>query len=110
MAKEAAEAFVKRYASDEAFRTRVNGLDSPQAIRTFLDEQGLGQFTRQELEDARSAASAAGELSDAELEAVAGGAWYVWDQSTTCESSYTGDDSGEVNCSGAYSVTCSSVW
>jgi len=80
MAKEAAEAFVKRYGSDEAFRTKVNGLDSPQAIRAFLDEQGFGQFTREELEDARTAASASGELSDAELEAVAGGAWgWAWE-------------------------------
>jgi len=104
MAKEAAEAFVKRYASDEAFRTRVNGLDSPQAIRTFLDEQGLGQFTRQELEDARTAASASGELSDAELEAVAGGAWGVEFQ-VDC-SGYCALLIGE--CESGYS--CTSVW
>ena len=74
MAKDVAEAFVKRYGGDEEFRNKVNGLDSPDAIRAFLDEEGLGQFTRQELESARTS----GELSDAELEAVAGGAWGVF--------------------------------
>ncbi len=77
MAQEAAAAFVKRYGRDEAFRTKVTGLDGPQAIRNHLDQEGFGQFTRQELEEARKAASASGELSDTELDAVAGGAWGV---------------------------------
>ena len=105
MAKDAAEAFVKRYGSDEAFRNKVNGLDSPQAIRAHLDEEGFGQFTRQELEGARSAASASGELSDTELEAVAGGAW---GDSTRCESGYKERPYGD-SCTSGYS-TCSAQW
>jgi len=101
MAKEAAAAFVKRYGNDEAFRTKVNGLDSPQAIRGLLDQEGFGQFTREELEDARKAANAGGELSDVELEAVAGGSWARW------ESSCAQVDVLNVYCSG---VACTSVW
>jgi len=103
MAKEAAGAFVKRYGSDEAFRNKVNGLDSPQAIRGLLDQEGFGQFTREELEDARKAANAGGELSDVELEAVAGGAWYTWEKE--CESGYS---TSSGNCASGY--TCTSVW
>jgi predicted ribosomally synthesized peptide with nif11-like leader len=100
MAKQAAEAFVKRYGSDEAFRKKVNGLDSPAAVRGYLNQQGLGLFTRRELEDARGAA---GELSDAELETVAGGAWgATW--GLDCETGYK--SSGE--CEAKY--TCTSVW
>ncbi len=110
MAKEAAEAFVKRYASDEAFRNKVGGLDSPQAIRTVLDQEGFGQFTRQELEDARKAATASGELSDAELDAVAGGSWgveYTYDGG--CSNGHT-DEGGNVTCPSAYYHICTSVW
>ena len=103
MAKEAAAAFVKRYGSDEAFRTKVNELNSPQAIRAFLDQEGFGQFTRQELEDARTAASASDELSDAELEAVAGGDWgVVFDYKCTSRFSSSSDY--------CPTQTCTSVW
>jgi len=106
MAKEAAAAFVKRYGSDEAFRNRVNGFDGPQAIRTFLDQEGFGQFTREELEDARGAASASGVLSDADLEAVAGGAWMVWQADCDqVEGSVLGNAPDSCQ-----SYTCTSVW
>ena len=100
MAKEAAAAFVKRYGSDEAFRKKVNGFEGPQAIRTFLDQEGFGQFTREELEDARKAANASGELSDAELEAVAGGSWSV------C---YVVKDSSDQD-SDYHQLDCKAVW
>jgi len=103
MAKEAAAAFVKRYGSDEAFRNKVNALDSPQAIRAHLDEQGFGTFTRQELDDAHKAAGASGELSDTELDAVAGGAWGMeWTADCTGYCQIVGQ------CESGYS--CSSVW
>jgi len=110
MASEAAETFVKRYGSNEAFRNKVSGLDSPQAIRAYLDQEGFGQFTRQELEDARTAASTSGELSDAQLEAVAGGAWGAeWDY--TCD----GHKSGDPSCPTVHRESCdvhecTSVW
>ncbi len=100
MAKEAADAFVKRYGSDEAFRNKVNGLGSPEAIRAYLDQEGFAQFTREELEDARKAASTTGELSGAELEAVAGGAWGAIFESSC-------DRQSAVYCQG---VECISVW
>jgi len=101
MAKEAAEAFVKRYASDEAFRDKVNTFEGPGATRTFLHQERFGEFTREELEDARKGASASGELSDAELEAVAGGAWGV-------EFEWSCDRDSLFECHEGYS--CSSVW
>ncbi len=102
MAKEAAAAFVKRYGSDEAFRTKVTGLDGPQAIRNYLDQEGFGQFTRQELDDARKTASASGELSDTELDAVAGGAWGAgWEKDCTGYSVIGACESG---------YQCTSVW
>jgi len=109
MAKEAAEAFVKRYGSDEAFRNKVNGFDGPQAIRTFLDQEGFGQFTREEFEDVRKAATDSGELSDAELEAVAGGEWGISWQ-VTCEHSYCAMIATDPCSTTASGYTCTSVW
>ena len=102
MAQEEAARFVGKYGSDEAFRKRVSAMDTPEAIRAYLDEEGFGHFTRQELGQARTAANASGVLSDAELEAVAGGAWATWDYDC---SDYSSSD---ANCAGGYS--CTSVW
>ena len=109
MAQEDAAKFVEKYGSDEAFRDKVNALDTPGDIRMYLDEEGFGEFTRQELEDARNASSADGELSDAELEAVAGGAWGV-EMSTDweCTSGYSKDGT-DMSC-GSYTESCGSVW
>jgi predicted ribosomally synthesized peptide with nif11-like leader len=108
MAKEAAEAFVKKFGSDEEFRNKVNQLRSAKAIRSFLDQEKLGQFTKQELEDARRTARASGELSDAELEAVAGGAWgAAWEYE--CKTSYSEYDV-HYDCPGINNYSCTSVW
>jgi len=106
MAKEAAEAFVKRYTSDETFRNKVTGFDPPEAARAYLDQEGFGQFSREELEDVRSAAG--GELSDVELDAVAGEAWDVvhnYDYGDYSGSKWLAADG---DCQSGY--TCTSVW
>lgn len=68
MSEDAARAFHARLKSDPAFRTAIDAAGSFANASDIIAAAGIGEFTAAELE------VVACELSDADLEAVAGGA------------------------------------
>ncbi len=65
MSLESARAFVDRFKKDEEFRQSLQDADQ-EKVRAILEAEGF-EFTEEEYDTARS------ELSDEELDAVAGG-------------------------------------
>ena len=71
MSVENAKAFLSRVASDEAFKKSLENAPNEEARKAIVKEAGY-DFTKAEMESLL-AADGEGELSDEELEAVAGG-------------------------------------
>jgi len=76
MAVKTAQALLERMASDGDFRTRVESAPDADAKKAILDAAGYGEVTPDEVQAA--GANFTHELSDAELEAVAGGSTLEW--------------------------------
>ena len=76
MAIENARKLLERMSTDEIFRTRVTDAEGIEAKKAILEEYGFGDVTPEEVEAA--GAGFGEELSDAELEAVAGGRTVDW--------------------------------
>jgi predicted ribosomally synthesized peptide with nif11-like leader len=71
-----AQELLKAVADDVVFRQELENAPNSEAKKQVLDAHGFGGITK---EDVDAAAAANGtELSDAELEAVAGGATTTW--------------------------------
>ena len=70
MSKEAAQAFVEKMKSDEAFRARVMAEEDVEARLVLIGTEGF-DCSAEEI-------GALQELGDAELDAVAGGSWCDW--------------------------------
>jgi predicted ribosomally synthesized peptide with nif11-like leader len=76
MAIENAKAFMTRLNEDADFRKKVASAPSPEAKRQVIEAAGLGGFDGNDIQSA--APDFGTELSDAELEAVAGGRVVEW--------------------------------
>jgi predicted ribosomally synthesized peptide with nif11-like leader len=66
MSIESARAYVERLKTDKDFAKQVSGFEDKEARKNFVLQAGYS-FTKEEIEEAGS------ELSDKELDAVAGG-------------------------------------
>ena len=75
MSVEQAKAFVEKLDSDKTFLTQVAGADSDESRLELAQKAGF-EFTTEELASAMGE-SASDELSEDELETVAGGAGYL---------------------------------
>ena len=75
MSNESAKAFLERIKNDEDFRKEVGDLTSAEERMNFAKVQGF-DFTKEEIDSLTS------ELSDDELDTVAGGGWMDNYQST----------------------------
>jgi predicted ribosomally synthesized peptide with nif11-like leader len=76
MANDNARALIDRMTSDEAFRNRVTGASDLNAKKAILADAGYGDVTPEQVQAAGAGFGV--ELSDAELEAVAGGRAVEW--------------------------------
>jgi len=70
-----AQALIKRMTEDEGFRKKVLKAGDPQAQKAVLAAEGFGNVSPS---DVQAAMPKNAELSDAELEAVAGGRAVEW--------------------------------
>lgn len=68
MSIESAKAFLERVQNDEDFRKELGDLPSAEERMKFAEAQGFG-FTKAEIDSLKD------ELSESELDAVAGGGW-----------------------------------
>ena len=73
MSIESVKTFYESLKSDEALQERVKAADDSATVIQIASEKGY-EFTEQELERAMQEAIVEGDLSQEELEAVAGGA------------------------------------
>jgi len=71
-----ARQLLDRMASDEDFRTRVEGAPTLDAKKAIITEAGFGDVRPEDV--AAAGVNFGHELSDAELEAVAGGRTVEW--------------------------------
>ncbi|MBR8836650.1 MAG: Nif11-like leader peptide family natural product precursor [Stigonema ocellatum SAG 48.90 = DSM 106950] len=72
MSKQAVREFYKVFQSDEALEERIKSTDSTASVIKIAAEKGY-EFTELELEAFMQESVASGELSEEELEVVAGG-------------------------------------
>jgi predicted ribosomally synthesized peptide with nif11-like leader len=78
MATPRAAELIAKISDDVVFRQRLENAGTPEARRQIFDEAGYADVTKEDLTQALQEGSPDGELSDAELEAVAGGATTQW--------------------------------
>lgn len=76
MSTNSARQLIDRISTDEEFRSRVTNASTMEAKKAVITEAGFGDVTPLEVEAA--GANFGQELSDAELEAVAGGRAVEW--------------------------------
>ena len=76
MAANTAQDLLKRMATDVVFRQRVENASTKEEKRAILNEAGYTGITAADIQEA--AKNGEFELSDAELEAVAGGKTASW--------------------------------
>jgi predicted ribosomally synthesized peptide with nif11-like leader len=76
MSSKTAQELIKKMATDVVFRQRVENAATKEEKRRILDEAGFAGITSEQIKAA--AQSGEFELSDAELEAVAGGKTASW--------------------------------
>ena len=72
MSLESAKEFTKRLMTDKAFRDKFSSIPDLAARKSAVAAAGYS-FTKEEMHEALQHAQKPGELSDAELEGVAGG-------------------------------------
>jgi predicted ribosomally synthesized peptide with nif11-like leader len=81
MAAKTAQDLIKRLSTDVVFRQRLENATSKDEKRSIIESEG---FTAISAEDVKTAAASGEfELSDAELEAVAGGRTASWVESVS---------------------------
>ncbi len=78
MATERAQELLKAISTDVKFRQTLENAESPQARRAAIDHAGFADVKTDEIKAAVKEEAGDGELSDAELESVAGGATTTW--------------------------------
>jgi len=74
MSVESAKAFLAKFNSDSDFRAKLEGAGDAAATQAIVKEAGF-EFSKAELKECAAASS---ELSDADLEKVAGGNTAEW--------------------------------
>ena len=83
MSVERAGQLMVKLGTDAAFREQIERA-APAERKALLESHGFGDVTRADVEAAKTIRS--GELSDGDLESVAGGCWYdpipIFDPST----------------------------
>jgi len=72
-----AEGFIKKIGTDEEVRERIKTLETDEDKKRFAEDLGFS-FTAEELEQYLSEKMSESQLSDEDLEAVAGGASAMW--------------------------------
>lgn len=77
MAADKARELIQKMTQDAAFRSQVENASTPEAKKAILASHGFGGVTPKDIQAAAPEAAGA-ELSDAELEAVAGGRLVEW--------------------------------
>jgi predicted ribosomally synthesized peptide with nif11-like leader len=74
-----AKEFPKTVSTDATFRQSLENATTPEARRHLIDAAGFPDVSKEDIATTlKEHAEVAGDLSDAELEAVAGGATTVW--------------------------------
>ncbi len=74
MSIESAKAFLKKLASDESFKKKIEGAASDEERQKIVKEAGF-EFTKDEI---KQVVGDSAELSDSDLEKVAGGSATKW--------------------------------
>lgn len=77
MATDKAQELIHKMTRDAGFRSEVENAPTPAAKKAVLESYGFGGVTPKDIQAAAPEAAGA-ELSDAELEAVAGGRLVEW--------------------------------
>jgi predicted ribosomally synthesized peptide with nif11-like leader len=77
MSTESAKAFIQKMASDESFRTKIEKAANDAERQKAVKAAGF-DFTKNELKSVIPGTSGQGELSEKDLEAVAGGSSAAW--------------------------------
>ena len=76
MSVERAQELLRKFSEDKEFRVKIRDAGSQEGMKQVLTEAGFGDVSPQHVQAA--AGTQGGELSDAELEAVAGGSTVEW--------------------------------
>jgi len=78
MATPRAKEFLQAVGNDVVLRQKIEGATSPEERRSIINAAGYADVSREDLQAAVQELAPNAELSDAELEAVAGGATTGW--------------------------------
>jgi predicted ribosomally synthesized peptide with nif11-like leader len=78
MATARAEELLKTISNDVVLRQKLESATTPEERREIINAAGYSDVSRENLQAAVAEHSTSSELSDAELEAVAGGATTGW--------------------------------
>ncbi len=78
MATPRAMELLKAIADDVSFRQELENAATPEARRGIIDAAGYADVKKEDIQAALAEQGVSAELSDAELEAVAGGATTTW--------------------------------
>ncbi len=77
MSVESAKAFMEKFKSDDAFRAQLENAPSDEARKQIVKDAGF-EFTAEEIKQVTPDELHPGKLSEADLEAVAGGGSATW--------------------------------
>jgi predicted ribosomally synthesized peptide with nif11-like leader len=78
MATPRAKQFLQTLSTDVALRQKLENATTPDERRQIIDGAGYSDLSKEDLRQAAAEVGASAELSDAELEAVAGGGKASW--------------------------------
>ena len=78
MATKRAQELIRTISTDVKLRQSLENAESPEQRRTVINKAGFADVKSEEIKAALKEDAGDGELSDAELESVAGGRTSIW--------------------------------
>ena len=78
MSVERAKELAKSVASNPEFKSKLESSKDVESRRKVIEEAGFGDVTKEDIQQLRGDAPDAGQVSDEQLDAVAGGSTGTW--------------------------------